>query len=89
MSGKLSNILAGNLSKKQKSIPRKLTRSLSTVWKCCKYNTPLLFLEDLFASFFFLSFVVSQMSELYRTVTTITSVRQLGIRCTAKDIAPK
>lgn len=49
----------------------------------------LLFLENLFVSFFVLSFVVSRLSELYRIVTTITSVRKLGICCTAKDIPNK
>ena len=87
MSGKLSNILAGNLSKKEAHLEQ--TDSISLHYMQTLQIYMLLFLEDLFASFLFLSFVVSPMSELYRTVTTITCVRKLGIGCTAKDIASK
>ena len=87
MSCKLSDILAGNISKTEAHPAQ--TDSISLHYMQTLQIYMLLFLEGLFASFLFLSFVVSRVSELYRTVTTITYVRKLGIGCTAKDIAPK
>lgn len=84
MPSKLSKILAQNLSKKQKPIPHKLTRSLATF--CNFSNIYLVFLED-FVCLFLLSviFDFSDESILYRTVATIASVRKLGRWCNAKN----